>query len=325
MVRQWHDNLSEIETANGYGLYSDSGKMVLQPHFTQISELSNDMAVIGVCVPGPATPTNPLLYGYVDDKGTVVIPPTFLRAEAFSEGVAFVSDKSGFRFIDKTGSTAFTPAASLVFPYSDGLAAAYTQETGWGFIDKTGKFVVAPKYEDVFFFFKDGRGWAGVPSDSRRVSSKGWVFIDDHGNELTRAIYLKPPSGISPEMARGDNYPFGNLRPEELETGGLFRTWCQPNVDSIVPAVGLINRDGKVVVPGKYTHIENFVGNRAVVDKFDGKSTWTRGLIDLQGNEIVPLGNYDQVVPMADGSAKVIKAGKSVIVDQSGKFESDFN
>jgi hypothetical protein len=322
MVRQWHDNLVEIETKAGYGLYSDSEEAVLEPRYFQISDPSDGMAVIGFCGPGTPTPTTPPHYGYIDDKGSVVIPPTFLRADPFSEDVAFVSDKDGYRFIDKSGLKAFTPAASLVFPFSDGLAAAYTQETGWGFIDKTGKFVVPSKYEDVFFFFKDGRSWAGVPNDNRRIFSKGWVFIDDHGNELTPSIYLKPPSGIDPEMADGKNYPFGNLQPDELETAGLFRTWSK--TDSIVPLVGLITRDGKVVVPGKYTHIEDFVGGRAAVDKFDGKSTWTRGLIDLQGNEVLPMGNYDQIVPLADGTARVFKAGKSSVIDQSGKFESDF-
>lgn len=300
MVRQWHDDLVEIETSDGYGLWSDSGKNVLAPHCSQISDPSDGMAVIGVWGPGRPTPSTPPRYGYISDKGSIVIPPTFLRADPFSEGVAFVADKEGYRFIDKSGQKKFTPAASLVRPFSDGLAAAYTQQTGWGFIDRTGKFVVPPKYEDVFLYFKDGRGWAGVPNDERRVYSKGWVFIDDHGNELTPPIYLKPPFELTPEVGTGVSNSFGVPQRDKLETGGLFRTWSKDPESSIVPEVGLIARDGKVIVPGRYTHIEDFVGNRAAVDKFDGKSTWTRGLIDLQGEEVLLLGNYDQVIPLSD-------------------------
>ena len=293
--------------------------MVLPTIYNKISDPSDGMAIIGVGGSGSPTAKSPPLYGYIDEKGSVVIPPIFTKADPFSEGLALVSDH-GYHFIDKTGKMAFTPPTSLVFPFSDGLAAAYVAETGWGFIDRTGKFVVEPKYEDVFFYFKDGRGWAGIPNNKDRVFSKGWVFIDNQGHELTPPDYAKPPFHLTDEVGTGASNSFGVSQREELETAGLFRSWGRAG---IIPHIGLLTREGKVVCPPKYTRLENFVGNLAAVEMYDG-TTWTRGLINLQGQEVLPLGAYDKITVLPNGTAQVIKGGKKALVNERGEFTTIF-
>lgn len=312
-VWPWHGDLFILNAKTGYGIVSNTGKIILSPTCYQISDYSDGMAILGL--PDPKTPKQ-FIYGYIDGNGAVAIQPQFGGADPFSEGLARVCKDGTWQFIDKTGKRIFIPATTLARPFSEGLSAAYTSKDGWGFIDRTGKFVIQPKYEDVYSYFDKGRTWAGVPSDSRRVASKGWVLLDTEGHELTPPIYWRPPAPM-PQAGESGMGNWFAIQNEELETGGLYRAWGKDGV-------GLLASDGKVVVPPTYKSIGDFAGGHAAVSRFDG-THWTRGLIDIQGKEVLPLGPYDQIVPLQDGTANVSKGGKTTTVDGTGRFTSDFH
>lgn len=93
------------------------------------------------------------VYGYINKAGKFVIKPAFSRAEAFSEGLAYVEVKGGSKgYINKKGDWAIrleeriTSAGS----FRDGLArveAGYKQ----GYVNRKGEYVVRPEY-----------GWLGT-------------------------------------------------------------------------------------------------------------------------------------------------------------------
>jgi hypothetical protein len=141
-------------------------------------------------------------------------------------------------------------------------------------------------------------------------------MLDTQGHELTSPIYWRPPDPMPQEGESGPGNWF-KIQNEELETGGLYRAWSKDGV-------GLLTAEGKVVVPPTYKNIGDFNGGLAAVSRFDG-THWTQGLISLQGKVVLPLGPYDQIVPLQDGTANVFKGGKMATVDQTGKFTSDFH
>lgn len=92
-------------------------------------------------------------YGFIDRSGQVVIPPQFVHAGMFKEGLAPVAIKNGRRrvygFIDHSGKYAIKPQFDLVREFNNGLAAVTSMGPDreldkYGYIDKTGKYVWKP-------------------------------------------------------------------------------------------------------------------------------------------------------------------------------------
>jgi WG repeat protein len=61
-------------------------------------------------------------WGYVNELGEMIIPPQFDCADPFSEGLAYVCVKEERYFIDTSGRIVFRHDASLMTPFTNGLA-----------------------------------------------------------------------------------------------------------------------------------------------------------------------------------------------------------
>lgn len=84
-------------------------------------------------------------WGYVGKDGKMAIPAHYYEAIPFTEGLAGVKVPSGkWGFINKSDSMVITPKYDSVSPFSGGLAQVYTGE-GLGYVDATGKYVWEPK------------------------------------------------------------------------------------------------------------------------------------------------------------------------------------
>jgi tetratricopeptide (TPR) repeat protein len=77
---------------------------------------------------------------------------------------------------------------------------------------------------------------------------------------------------------------------------------------------GFINKHGREVIPLKYDQVSDFHDGLAAVE-LNGK--W--GFIDTQGHEVIPI-KFDDVAPFNNGVALVILNGKSGIIDKKGNF-----
>lgn len=103
-------------------------------------------------------------WGFIDEKGNIIVEPKYSCVMPFSEGLAAVTNGSMFEgpygFIDKTGTMVIQPKFSFVQHFSEGLAAVCEGkcdvqpfcEGNWGFIDKSGNYVIPPKYDTVGSF-----------------------------------------------------------------------------------------------------------------------------------------------------------------------------
>jgi WG containing repeat len=79
--------------------------------------------------------------GFIDKTGNWVIPPQFLNAGLFSEGLASAKIDSNYGFIDTSGKWVIEPQFREVGSFDAGVAPVVLNKN-WGAIDKTGKWVI---------------------------------------------------------------------------------------------------------------------------------------------------------------------------------------
>ena len=145
-------------------------------------------------------------WGYLNNKGKIIIPFIYDSAEDFSEGVAAVSkgeyEKNKHGFIDKTGKTVIPFNYDYAGNFSEGLATILkgSQETGkYGIIDKNGKTIVAPKYDGYIAEFSEGLATVLNKSDV-------YGFIDRTGKLVIPYKYHAEYDGSSSPFSNGKAY-----------------------------------------------------------------------------------------------------------------------
>lgn len=68
------------------------------------------------------------------------------RSPAFSEGLAVVEIRGGYRYIDTTGTVVIEPQFEYAERFSEGLAVVGTPAKRY-VIDRTGRVVIGPKFD----------------------------------------------------------------------------------------------------------------------------------------------------------------------------------
>ena len=227
------------------------------------------------------------LHGYYDTCGHEVVPPTYLQAGSFSEGLAPVyvvvdSLNSGCTFIDTTGRQIFPPIYENLQPFSGGYAFARRYER-WGMIDRQGREVMPYLYENIVIN-TNGYFFAGDPV--------GVALFDYSMKPLTDFVYTWV-GGMSEELIM-------------VEREGRR---------------GFLDRRGREVIPCRYDELSPFRMGRAMVRLGD-----RYGIIDTAGNIILPI-EYESTSPrgrkyvfLEDSLALVEKDGRRGYVDLDGKL-----
>lgn len=206
----------------------------------------------------------PFEYGYIDEKGELVIPYQFFSATDFKQGRALVKMETnrkelgqhsfqityGYGFIDKTGKWIVEPKYPLAEQYSEDRAVIATLEAR-GYIDLDGNEIVPPRYKHALAF---ADGLALVAEHSQHEKG-GFGFIDKQGKIAI---------------------------PLALECAGTFYKGYA--VASKGGLWGFLDPSGKFLFEPRYPQCGYLVDDRALA-MLDGK--W--GVIDSKGNVIIPF------------------------------------
>lgn len=179
------------------------------------------------------------LWGYMDQEGNQVVPPTYYEANEFSEGLALVKANSGengqYGFIDETGIVVIDCSYAQASSFHNGAAlvslATRTDEDRWSYIDKQGnrlfdkEFVMAYDFsENYAVVLKEGYGFPVPPTVD---IPKRWSYITKTGDYATELDF---------EEARAFDKGYAVVKNDGK--------W------------GLINTDFEFVLPCKYDSIE---------------------------------------------------------------------
>jgi WG containing repeat/S-layer homology domain len=272
-------NFETTDPQQAYGFLDRQGRLAIAPQFSQVGTFSEGLAAVHQ---GES-------WGFIDPTGKLVIAPQFDEAQPFQEGLAAVR-QGDWGFVDRTGQLVVPWQPYQVSSFSQGLARvatppdAMTYRVSYGFIDRQGKLVIPLDYSSAEPFS------SGVAAVSR-YDSETWTrqegYLDTTGAwTLLDAVGSGSPAPFMEGVAvRWSGTQFGYIdptgkwaiTPQQLATNsfgpiqsvGSFQSGFA--VVTIRDRYGLIDRQGKVVVPPLYSQIQE-VGEGYAYANYGG--TW---------------------------------------------------
>lgn len=243
-------------------------------------------------------------YGYIDEKGKVVIKPIYLQAKQFAEGVAPVKiQENVWGIINTKGEVIATwKNVDEINEFSEGLAVV-RQRAKYGYIDK--RQLVIPLKFDAAEDFSEGLAVVAIREGNtplEKLRNAKYGFIDKDGNVVIACQFQsagKFKEGVAPVSSAARDFQWG-----------------------------YIDKTGQYVIEAKYFTAREFSEGLAPVTIVLGKS----GFIDHQGNFVIPP-QYSWTYSFSEGLARVkvgekiqhnpfkmIKEGKYGFIDKSGRM-----
>ena len=123
------------------------------------------------CPDGKGWPRD-IMWGYIDVSGTMVIPPRFIGASEFHNGLAY----AGGGFIDHHGNAVIPGPFSEATEFVGGVAAVQVDYKGWGYINKSGGWLTQPTF-DRAGPIEEGRGLVKLDGKYGYVDTSGALVI----------------------------------------------------------------------------------------------------------------------------------------------------
>jgi hypothetical protein len=178
------ENKFLIETKNYNRVFYDfQGNFLFQTSYNP-QYFSEGLAVI----------SNPKgKYGFIDKKGSLIIPCKYFDARSFSEGLAAVRESNktesfpsgvisaeNWSFINLKGKVQFSIKCTEIKSFKNGMAAVNINNK-WGYIDRAGKLVIKPLYKNADNF-SENLAWVSLKNDR-------YGFINKHGEWIIPAHY----------------------------------------------------------------------------------------------------------------------------------------
>lgn len=238
--------------------------------------------------------------GVIDRAGRYVVPPIYNSISGFSEGLASVIDDQGFKVIDDLGHILTPKAYDYIGTYRSGRAVFSSIDADgrsrYGYLDFRGKEAVPARYEEAGEF-TDGKAVV-------KVKDREYALIDTNGEPLATYPYSFVGS------------PGDGLLAFQQEASGKY---------------GYIDEAGKVVIAPRFTGALPFEGGRAVVNMAEDFGN-RYGLIDKKGaflikpeyNDVNPLGEDRFAVGKATDPAQPFIGSVYALADSDGRYLTDF-
>lgn len=263
---------------------------------------------------------SPVLYGYIDRKGTVTSTLTSDRVcEEFRAARAAVGEKSGFGVIDPNGRWVVEPVFDAVrlSRYSNARIGV-SIDGKWGLVDPNGSLVVSPRFDHV--------GWASCGAVPVKQGEK-WGFIRADANSLKWIV--KPvfddcycfTQGLA-AVSDGSKWGYINTQGELA----IALKWDQAYSFSQGLAVvgrttdqnelryGYIDPNGRLAIEAKYQGAYWFKNGLAAVETDRG---W--GYIDRSGKWVIAPA-FDNAGSFHHGVAPAGRSGKWGLIDRKGEW-----
>lgn len=252
-------------------------------------------------------------YGFVDEKGKVVVPVVYDNIWDFKNGLAKVSLNGKYGLIDEKGKVILLAICDDIIDFENGLAKIELYGK-WGEVDKKGNVIVKVIY-DYIWDFKDGLAKVKLNGKHGFIDNKGVVVVpiiyDDiinFENELAR-VKLNNRWGVVDESGKeiiSVKYDVIHSFNENLAVVSL--NW----------KFGFIDKTGREVIPIKYDWAYDFSDGLARVKLNDKKGNSKFGFIN-EANEIVIPIKYDYAENFSNGVALVKLKSKSFFIDKRDK------
>lgn len=243
---------------NGYELKIDFSEIRF------VGEFHNGLAIVK---------SNKMQTGFIDTNGKFIIPLSDRDFTDFSDGYAsFRSEKFGFQKINTKGEIVID---SLVLPtefiaavrINNDLILAENELCYQGVINNEFQEVIPfIHYNLLFKDSNDGEGYFLIKNAERDV----FLFYDLQGNKF---IPNKEERVFIDQTYQACRSKFSNGLAAVMGENGLW---------------GFVDTNGKEVIPCIYSEVEDFKNRYCAITIY-----WKKGLIDVSGQVIINLGDYD--------------------------------
>lgn len=233
------------------------------------------------------------LWGYINQKGEMVIPAKFSLATSFNPDFeyAIASYTGGDVVIDTKGDYIVPPKYSMITEITDysnpGIPNGFfilkteTEDTTlYGLADTNG-VIIKPKYEYIDYIFSDGLVIFQENGKFGYLNKKGEVVIEA-------------------KFSKAELFCNG-LAPVTFDEYGKW---------------GYINQKGETVINPQFDYAEPFAFSKKVTPVRINEK-W--GLINNKG-EYIANPQFDSVLPLSDNFLAVSKNSKEGLVDIDGNF-----
>lgn len=280
---------AEITTRLLWGFIDSQKRWVISPRWLHVEPFQEQYAVVAIeNGTKPVKPWQTRLYGAIDRKGDVVIPPKYASVRACSEGLfAVESVEGGWGYVDTRGEVVIPLELSYAESFSEGVAVVKGKVSGgkFAYLDRNGRLVLKNVEADILgsfhnglaVFYKDGR--AGY------LDRKGNVFIDPR---------------------------FENARDfsEGLAAVDLNGKW------------GYIDKTGKFAISPRFYLAGDFCEGRASASMWLGNTAESirTGVIDKAGKWTLRLRDIEQIEQFSEGLAVAGKGAALGFIDRDGRW-----
>jgi hypothetical protein len=241
-----------------------------------------------------------LKFGYINNKGQVVVKPQFDFADSFYDGMGRVEKDGKFGFINSVAKIVVFPQYNMVSPFSDGLASVKIPDGTctlcgeWAFINKDGQVVIrmGPITGKSPYIGDFSEGFASFMIEEKNgdiYTITPYGFIDKSGN-----IAIPAKFGIVGDFHEG----LASFAKDFMRYSGY----------------GFINTKGEIVIETCFSSVGQFKDGLACV-KFQGK--W--GFIDNTGKFVIEPQFEDESL-FSEGFAAVKLNDKYGYIDKAGRI-----
>jgi len=272
-------------------------------------------------------------FGYIDGQGNVVIPPRYVLASPFSEGLAHVMirRKRGWEFkeftsyIDKSGRTVIRPLEGSGSDFSSGIAKILIGAS-YSYIDKRGRWASLASCQDA----EDcTEGLCAIEFTGRNPR---WGYINTHGKIVVKAQYdwAKPfKEGVARVgIMIGEPYTKNGAPAHDGKEGYIDKTGRAVTELKFEKAWDFSDGMAQVRLSGKWGYIDK-TGTLVISPQYDETQAFQEGLAGVKINglwgfvdktgRLAITPQFEYVNGFSEGLAVIGKAGKSFYIDSTGR------
>jgi hypothetical protein len=246
-------------------------------------------------------------WGYINEKGTFVLPPKYEMARDFQDnGLAIIQLNNLTGIINTDGYFIVKPKYETISPFSEGRATAI-DDKGFKVLDESGKEITSKAYSFIGDY-KEGRA---VAANTNENGEYLYGYLNRRGNEVIPLSYENASDfqdGKALVKMKDGNYALIDL------TGKILYSYSYPFVDDYGEGMlafrksndgkwGFMDESGKVLIEPQFMGTQPFVEEKAIVNVENNHY----GLIDRQGKYIIKP-QYSSLINLGENRYALGKA-----------------
>ena|GEM_PF-1759947 len=246
-----------------------NGQIIAKCQYDEIYEFDGEIAKV----------INQNKYGLIHKNGNIIVDGNILveckydEISEFNEDIVKVRVNNKYGYIQKNGNIIAECKYDFATRFYDQIARVVINNK-WGIINHLGEIIIDCKYDWIAEFYK---GRACVKKDEE------WGIINKSGKEIEPCInYMTFNFEEIVVWPNLEYAKYNNL----LKSKGLN--------DGFININRVVKKDGKTIFTHNYNSISNFQEGYSIVGIKKGIKEWKFGIINEEGKEVIPC-KYDGI------------------------------